>query len=369
MHRMIYEQLLHEIQSGVYQVGDRLPSEALLCERFKASRITVARAIHTLQRERLVSRRPGSGTYVERPQTRAALNFGLLIPELGSTEIYEPICQGMMRSPLAKSHSLTWGNSGGSSAEPEKAAEELCQQYIAQKVAGVFFAPMDAGPTRDRTNRGIAAALARARIPTVLLDRCFEPYPERSPFDLVGIDNFRAGYELARHLLKQGARRLLFAVPPLSASSVDGRIAGFHHALATLRNDAQGKVIWGAEYDDAPSLSAMLEREQPDGILCANDLTAARVMQTLLRLGVCVPAQVRVVGIDDVNYARFLPVPLTTIRQDCAEIGSQAIATMLDRIERPRHAPADVRVGFDLIVRRSCGAAPADESEPKPPRP
>lgn len=49
-HRAIYEELLSEIQTGVYQPGERLPSEALLCERFNASRITVAKAFETLQR-------------------------------------------------------------------------------------------------------------------------------------------------------------------------------------------------------------------------------------------------------------------------------------------------------------------------------
>ncbi len=43
--------------------------------------------------------------------------------------------------------------------------------------------------------------LERAGIPIVLLDRCFEPYPDRSNFDLVGIDNHRAGYVLTRHLI------------------------------------------------------------------------------------------------------------------------------------------------------------------------
>ena len=66
-HRVIYEQLLHEIQTGVYGPGERLPSEATLCERFQVSRITVAKAFQSLQRDHLVTRRPGSGTFVEKP--------------------------------------------------------------------------------------------------------------------------------------------------------------------------------------------------------------------------------------------------------------------------------------------------------------
>src|SRR5580693_480244 len=78
-HRAIYEELLSEIQSGVYKPGERLPSEAVLCERFEASRITVAKAFQSLQRDHLVVRRPGSGTYVERAAHQDSLQFGLLI--------------------------------------------------------------------------------------------------------------------------------------------------------------------------------------------------------------------------------------------------------------------------------------------------
>lgn len=364
-HRAIYEDLLQEIRGGVYKSGDRLPSEAVLCERFGASRITVAKAIQSLQRQNLVSRRPGSGTYIEAPPASTSLQFGLLIPDLGRTEIFEPICQGMMGSPLGKSNSLIWGYSAVDEEDREVAAEELCQQYIAQKVAGVFFAPLEHTATRDLANRRIICALRQAGMPVVLLDRCYEKYPVRSPFDLVGIDNHRAGYVLTRHLQEQGARRIIFAARSNSASTVDERIAGYYEALHTeaphtdvVDHDHTGYegAISRIDVGDPAQVRSMLAAEQPDAILCANDLTAAHLMKTLDLLGVSIPGQIRVVGIDDVHYAKFFPVPLTTIRQDCAEIGATAMSVMLDRLQQPNRPPRDVLVQFDLIVRESCGA-------------
>ncbi len=363
-HRVIYEELLKEIQTGIYKPGDRLPSEAVLCERFDASRITVAKAIQTLQRQDLVNRRPGSGTYVEFPAETSSLQFGLLIPELGRTEIFEPICQGMMRSPLGKSNSLIWGRSAANDEDLEDATEQLCQQYIAQKVSGVFFAPLEFTATRDCTNRRIIVALAQAKIPVVLLDRCFESYPGRSPFDLVGIDNHRAGYVLTRHLQQHGARRILFVARPNSAATVDERIAGYYDALRDTPEHGS-RSHHPAEYpggvgridvSDVSLVRSMLDTEKPDAIVCANDLTAARLMKTLERLNVAIPEQIRMVGMDDVNYAKFLSVPLTTIRQDCDEIGAVAMSTMLDRLQRPTRPARDILVHFDLIVRESCGA-------------
>lgn len=362
-HRTIYDELLRDIRDGAYKPGDRLPSEAALCDRFQASRITVAKAIQTLQNQGLVIRRPGSGTYIQTPAASSSLQFGLLIPELGRTEIFEPICQGMMSSPLGKSHSLIWGHSAMTTEQDrETAAEQLCQQYIAQQVSGVFFAPLEFTSSKDEANRRIIAALKQANIPVVLLDRCFEVYPARSPYDLVGIDNHRAGYTLTRHLQDHGARRIVFAARPNSASTVDERIAGYFEALRD-RSDHPGRAC-RIHVNDVAEVQSLIETEQPDAIVCANDLTAASLMKTLEVLGVSIPQQIRVVGVDDVNYAKFLPVGLTTIRQDCAEIGAVAMSVMLDRIKRPTRPPRDVLVHFDLIVRQSCGSHPRRSSAP-----
>lgn len=60
-------------------------------------------------------------------------------------------------------------------------------------------------------------------------------------------------------------------------------------------------------------------------------------------------------GVDDVSYARFLPTPLTSLRQDCAEIGAVAMATMLERVQRPDQPVRDVLVRCDLVIRASTG--------------
>jgi len=351
-HRLIYEQLLSEIQSGVYKPGERLPSEAILCERFQASRITVAKAFQSLQREHLVSRRPGSGTYVEKPIQQDSLQFGLLILDLGTTDIFEPICQGIMRSPAAKSHSLTWGNSTAQAGDRVSSAERLCQQYINQNVAGVFFAPAEFADTRDEVNHRIAARLEQAGIPVVLLDRCFERYPQRSNFDLVGIDNHRVGYLLTEHLIQTGAKRIIFAMRKNPASTVEARISGYRDALIALQGGTIGVTVSG-DFEDPKYVQKMIDKEKPDAIVCANDVTAARLMQTLITMGIKIPGDIKMTGVDDVSYAKYLPTPLTTIRQDCAEIGAAAMAMMLDRLKHPKQAVRDVLMRAELVIRAS----------------
>ena len=362
LHRTIYMALLQSIRTGEYRDGDRLPSEAELCKQFNASRITVAKAIQNLQQEGMVVRRPGSGSYVQSAAcTTTSYQFGLLIPELGTTEIFEPICQGIMRSPQAKSHSLIWGHMLRSDSGREETALALCRQFIEQKVSGVFFAPLEYTDSKDLINHRVVAELRQAGIPIVLLDRCYLLYPMRSNLDRVGIDNHRASYLVTQHLWDRGARRIVFLARKRSASTMVERVSGYFSALRDAGSQYEGRAVFG-DVADADFVQRVLREEHTDAVVCGNDLTAARLMQTLIAVGTQVPEQVRLVSFDDVNYAKFLPVPLTTIHQNCDKIGEAAIELMLQRIAEPERPGMDVQVPFELVVRESCGQ-PAHESK------
>src|SRR5205823_5087405 len=177
-YQQVFDALEQDILAGKYKPGGKLPSEAALVKQFGASRITVGRAVRDLRQRGLVERRAGSGTYVRDAVPRTGgLLFGLLIPDLGETEIFEPICEGMAGAPEAGEHALLWGATNSKAGTREEQAWRLCQQYIARKVAGVFFAPLELTPSKDEVNERIVAALEKALIPIVLMDRCVLPYP------------------------------------------------------------------------------------------------------------------------------------------------------------------------------------------------
>ena len=359
-HRPKYQEIVLDLRKaitlGEYKEGQRLPSEAELVKRFSTSRITVQRALKDLQHQGLIDRRAGSGTFVKRVDRTEKFVFGLLIPGLGETEIFEPICQGMARAGRAGGHALLWGDTTHTSGNKEQQTRELCEYYISRDVTGVFFAPVELTPNKDSVNLWVLDALEKARIPVVLLDRCVFQYPKRSNFDLVGIDNRRAGYIVTEQLLKHGCKQLMFLAAPFSAPTVDARIAGFRDALRDYGCKDSDACVHIGSPDDSDAVRAALSKLQPDGFVCANDSTAAHLMRTLDQLGVRVPEEIRIVGFDDVKYAGLLGVPLTTVRQPCREIGEVAITLMLDRIAHPGMPSRDVLLDCKLVVRRSCGS-------------
>jgi DNA-binding LacI/PurR family transcriptional regulator len=323
-------------------------------KRFGASRITIGHALRDLQQSGMIDRIAGSGTYVRNRASHSqdAPVFGLIIPNLGETEIFEPICHAIAASPDAKNHALLWPHADSGAGGKEEESLQLARQCIARRVSGVFFAPLEMSAESASVNRRVLKLLKEASIPVVLLDRRPDEFAPRDHCDLVGIDNRRAGYLATRHLLDLGARRIAFAAYRGQASTVKARIQGYQEAMADGHREEAPVVYLNP---DGPLDPRHDLPDGPDAFVCANDRIAGRLMHALLSRGVRIPHDVRIVGMDDVNYAALLPVPLTTIHQPCRELGETALRFMLDRLERPQMPARDVLLDCSLVIRRSCG--------------
>jgi GntR family transcriptional regulator of arabinose operon len=351
-YRRILDSLQQQIIAGELSAGDRLPSESALVKQFGASRLTVNRALRELQASGAIRRRAGSGSYVEKSTWPGGM-FGLLIPDLGETEIFEPICRGMTEAQVDTQHVLLWGKSPVETETKEAQALDICRQLVSKSVLGVFFAPLELTPHNEATNRSIAELFDREGIPIVLLDRDLVPFPQRSRYDIVGVDNRRAGYVVTSHLLARGCRRPVFVGRPKSAPTIDLRIAGFLEALWDSGQKPNRDCVARIEPSDEKAVRALVAARKPDGIVCGNDYTAAVLMRTFQQIGLNAQ-DIRMAGIDDVKYASLLPVPLTTVHQPCEAIGAAAMRAMLERLASPTLPPRDIWIDFRLVVRESC---------------
>ncbi len=362
-HREISRALLAEISAGKYQPEERLPSEAQLVKRFGVSRPTAARALRDLQAEGLIERRAGSGTYLRRADRRGSeRQLGLLVPERGTTEIFELICGEL--SSLARAHDFAL-LFGGSAAPrhgeelSEEHARAVCARFVEQRVLGVFFAPFESVHHRLEVNRALTESLSEAGIPVILLDRDITAFPRRSPFDLVSTDHLAGGFLLAEHLIKLGSQRIAFVARPDSAPSVDARVAGVREALVQYQRSEPPDWILVGDPENLSFVRSKVAGKRWDAVVCANDLTAAQLMRSLEKCGVQVPRDLRLVGFDDAKYASLLSASLTTIHQPCRDIAVTAFRAMIERMSDPTLPPRSLLLAPRLVVRESCGAYPA----------
>ena len=359
-HAVIAQHLREAITLRTYKSGDRLPSESQLVRKFGVSRPTVGRALRDLQAEGLIERRAGSGSYVRsNPNQAAARSLGLLVPGLANTEIFQIICGDLASLARAHDYSLVWGGSTPPLENSDAGiqhAEDVCAQFIQQKLSGVFFAPVELQPEQGKANRKLAEQLRDAGLPVVLLDRDLTEYPSRSDFDLVGVDNMAGGYLLAEHLIKMGCKRIFFVSRPLSAPTVDARIAGAREALIRHRIEPDPDWIQTGDPADKKFVRRLVSGRRADAFICANDFTAAVLLRSLEAAGERVPRDFKIVGFDDVKYATLVSVPLTTIHQPCRDIATLAFRTMLERMAEPTLPAHNISLMPHLVVRESCGA-------------
>ncbi len=360
-HTQIFNDLRDQIVEGKFAEHQRLPSEAQLVKKYGVSRPTAARALSDLKAAGFVERHAGSGTFARNmisSDVKGGALIGMLVPGMGSIEIFDVICGRLIGLARTQDYSVVWSGSPvteKAGASPAEQAEAFCRELIERKVQGAFFAPVGWMNGQAQVNRMIAGRLRVAGIPVVLLDCDVLPFPQRSDFDLVGIDNFDAAYMVTEHLLNMGCRKLCFVASTHTAPTVEARYAGFREALLAHGVTVAAGHCPSTDPADEAQIAALL-KDKPDAFVCANDFKAGVLMRTLETLGCGVPDGVRIVGFDDVKYATLLRVPLTTMHQPCHEIAAVAWQVMQNRLANPALPTCTVSLAAHLVVRQSCGA-------------
>ncbi len=225
-----------------------------------------------------------------------------------------------------------------------------------QAVRGVLIAPI--GPDL----KGLVELSARGT-PVVLVD-----HPRgRMNLCAVVVDDVLGGRLAAEHLLGLGHRRIAYISGIAGAAAVERRRAGVCQALteAGLRPE-QALVdvrdppdVPGAErFDGMDAVGQILAAQpRPSAVICMNDTAALQVLRGLDAAGLRVPADISVVGYDDVHFAARLSPPLTTVAQPTYQLGQAAADLLLDEA-RSGHAHREILFQPTLKIRAST-AAPA----------
>ena len=354
----LYLSFKKEIESGDYKNSEKLPTEIELAEQYNVSRPTVAKALDLLRRSGHIERVSGVGTFVRYQPNTNVKNFALLIPGLGETEIFESICGHMSHLAQLKNFNLIWSGSMQEDAEMRRQhIKQLAVRYIEQQdIDGVFFTPLELTCEKDSVNQTIVELFDKAGIPVVLMDRDIVSFPLRSQYDIVGVDNFRLAFILTQHLLEQGCKTVKFVARPYSAPTVQLRIYGYQQALKEAGIESLPKNIHIEDIESPDFIERLLSDVDRAGILCANDTTASKLMHLVEEHGCKIPGDVKVAGVDDIKYANYLRVPLTTYKQPCKGIAEEAIDLMFSRIQEPKQKARTVFLDGELIVRKSTAS-------------
>jgi LacI family transcriptional regulator len=234
----------------------------------------------------------------------------------------------------------------------EKKILSLLQQ---QEVRGIIISPIepDLASLLDVSRRGI---------PVVLIDH------SRGQFELCAAagDHQLGGQIAAEHLLSLGHRRIAFLGSDNDPRPVAQRVEGTRLALAAAGLDPDEALLHIRMPLHPPTIveasnraveQVLAAEPRPTAILCLNDTAALGVLQGLEQTGLRVPADMSVVGYDDLSFASRLAPPLTTVSQPAYELGRAAAELLLDEMQ-PEHEHRETLFRPSLVVRSTTAPPP-----------
>ncbi|XVU29237.1 substrate-binding domain-containing protein [Actinoplanes sp. CA-054009] len=170
--------------------------------------------------------------------------------------------------------------------------------------------------------------------------------------DAPGANTVEAHLAIARHLIELGHHRVTYVAGPRDWRSARTRLRAFEEAATGLACERLFAAGWSA----AAGYEAGQRLTDATAVVCANDQIALGVTRALAERGLDVPADVSVVGYDDMPESAYFSPPLTTVRQDFALHGAHAFRRVLDRLEPDVPREPLPAVEDHLIVRGSTAA-------------
>jgi len=360
LYKIIMEHLKSKIYDKELLPGQQLPTELELAKEFNVSRITSKKALEELEKEGLIYRKRGHGSFVS--NTRYGMSNGsmkkvisMLMPSENTESWVTPYIRGAMDALNSKRYFLSIHCSGWDSNRERHIVKELVNEGIG---GIIYYLPW------SYRNIDIYYKMYIDKYPIVAIDKAFEIIPLSS----VVSDNFNGGYKAAIHLLELGHRRIAYVSPDNVANvpSVRERFFGYCSALNDYAIDIDDEiVIIGHEGLTAGVAFKKQERELcrkimsnvikkgVTAVLFENDIIANKFIKVFHDLGVKIPEDISVVGFDDIDILDIADLKLTTVKQDFYRIGRRAAEIIMEGIETQKWEYIKEVIPVELVVRET----------------
>ncbi len=268
--------------------------------------------------------------------------LGLIIPDI-QNPFFAEIARGVEDVAYANKFAVMLCNSDDSLEKQEFYADVLCSE----SVDGIILPPIS---DRDPVVR----RLIKSGLPVVTVDRSLL---HRS-VDKVEVDNYRGAYEATEYLIGLGHRRIGVIAGRFEVSTDRERRRGVEEAMRAHKLKLDPSWVRAGDFKQATGrvladdLLNLVPR--PTALFVLNSLMTIGALEAIHRRHLKIPADIAIVGFDDLPWAEALNPPLTVVRQPAYEVGREAAELLLNRLARPQQTRTHLKLSPKLIVRNSC---------------
>lgn len=176
----------------------------------------------------------------------------------------------------------------------------------------------------------------------------------------VHIDNGRAAQDAIALLQSMGHRRVGVITGPIESNITQARLAGARRQAQSIGQPTELLVrhaCYTIEAGARETERMLAEPDRPTAIFCFSDEMAIGALAACRAHGLVCPADLSIVGFDDIRYARYLNPALTTVRQPMTEIGQTAVKLLLSIMHGAAVETEQITLDHELVVRGSTGPA------------
>ncbi len=341
LYLTVKEHVKEAIDSGVFRVGEQMPSTKLLSERLEVSLVTAHRALQELVDSGVLHRAQGKGTfiqdrYLDRTRRQTTYRIGILLDHGLSLEndYYATILDGIRHA----SHSM--GVELLLMREADDTRRE-CAAFIALDALG-------------ETATQFASRLTR-RQPLLTVGAPAAVHGGAS----VRVDTRDLAWRALDHLRGLGHERIAYLGGSDKIASEADRWAGYQEACAEFGMAIDPAICvhavsgGSAEKDTAAIARVLTGARKPTALLASGFRMALNAYAAASSAGLRVPDDLSVVGIGDPLGAANLAPPLTVVREPLSAMGQAAITILCDRLEHPESELGSRQFTSELVARRS----------------
>ncbi len=229
--------------------------------------------------------------------------------------------------------------------EDEQLEREAIVTAMSKNVDGIILCPVQKSDAN-------VVFLQKVGMPFILFGRRFADVDT----DYVVCDDENGGFEAASFLLKNNHREILFINTELHISSARERLAGVKRAFETYGAPQPLHYAESAATGDLASISEILRAHTAcTAIICFSDLMALQVCYLLKGMGRRVPADVSVIGFDNIASKFYLPLMTTSVTSSKTKMSHETVEAVLQIIEKPGRVHFQRVLPTGLVVRESTG--------------
>ncbi|HUG06192.1 MAG TPA: LacI family DNA-binding transcriptional regulator [Candidatus Limnocylindria bacterium] len=279
---------------------------------------------------------------------RRTFTLGMLVPDIANP-VFPPIIKGVEGAAHARGYHLILCNTDDS-FEREASYLRVLREW---RVDGILIAS-------SSTAESTIAELRREKFPFVLVNSA-----SRTGDDACVVPDNRLGVSAAiDHLTRLGHRRIGLIAAPQTTTTGQERLMAARAALRRhhLAHD-DALVAVADSFSEASGYRAarrlLLDGEPPTAIFGANDLIALGAIRLAREIGLAVPADLSVVGFNDIPQSELFDPPLTTVRVPQEDMGVLAAALLIDQLEGRPIERRRLVLETELVVRGSTAPPPA----------